>query len=86
MRVVWVACLLGALLLSQAGAASAEPRIALIIANGSYKGDIGPLKNPVSNGKLAWGRPPTDLRSAKRGGLPPDLRSKFNSIRLVREL
>jgi formylglycine-generating enzyme required for sulfatase activity len=30
----------------------AEPRVALVIANGDYGGDIGSLKNPVSDGKL----------------------------------
>jgi formylglycine-generating enzyme required for sulfatase activity len=52
MRVAWVAGLLGALLLILPGLASAEPRIALIIANSNYKGDIGSLKNPVNDGKL----------------------------------
>jgi formylglycine-generating enzyme required for sulfatase activity len=52
MRVAWVACLLGILLGIAPGLASAEPRIALIIANGNYKGDIGSLKNPVADGKL----------------------------------
>jgi formylglycine-generating enzyme required for sulfatase activity len=32
--------------------AGAEPRVALVIANGDYGGDIGSLKNPVSDGKL----------------------------------
>ena len=52
MRYAWFAGLLGALLLVLPGLASAEPRVALIIANGNYKGDIGSLKNPVSDGKL----------------------------------
>jgi len=52
MRVAWVAGLVGALLLITPGPASAEPRIALIIANSNYKGDIGSLKNPVNDGKL----------------------------------
>jgi formylglycine-generating enzyme required for sulfatase activity len=52
MRYAWVAGLLAAFLLSMPGLASAEPRIALIIANGTYGGDIGSLKNPVSDGKL----------------------------------
>ncbi|MES1153145.1 MAG: SUMF1/EgtB/PvdO family nonheme iron enzyme, partial [Dongia sp.] len=33
-----------------------------------------------------WGRPPVDLRSAKRGGMPEEVRGVTNSIRLVREL
>ncbi|WP_395020726.1 SUMF1/EgtB/PvdO family nonheme iron enzyme [Dongia sp.] len=52
MRIAWVAGLVGVLLCVIPGLASAEPRIALIIANGSYKGDIGPLRNPVADGKL----------------------------------
>jgi formylglycine-generating enzyme required for sulfatase activity len=52
MRVAWVAGLFGALLFIIPGLASAEPRIALIIANSNYKGDIGSLKNPVNDGKL----------------------------------
>jgi formylglycine-generating enzyme required for sulfatase activity len=32
--------------------AGAEPRVALVIANGDYGGDIGSLKNPVNDGKL----------------------------------
>ncbi|HVZ00429.1 MAG TPA: SUMF1/EgtB/PvdO family nonheme iron enzyme [Dongiaceae bacterium] len=32
--------------------AEAEPRVALVIANGDYGGDIGSLKNPVNDGKL----------------------------------
>jgi hypothetical protein len=52
MRHAWVAGLLTAFLLCAPGLASAEPRIALIIANGTYGGDIGSLKNPVSDGKL----------------------------------
>jgi formylglycine-generating enzyme required for sulfatase activity len=52
MRVAWVAGILGALLLIIPGLASAEPRVALIIANSNYKGDIGSLKNPVNDGKL----------------------------------
>jgi formylglycine-generating enzyme required for sulfatase activity len=31
---------------------AAEPRVALVIANGDYGGDIGSLKNPVNDGKL----------------------------------
>ena len=52
MRYAWLAILFGALLSILPGLASAEPRIALIIANGNYKGDIGSLKNPVNDGKL----------------------------------
>jgi hypothetical protein len=52
LKVAWVAVLLGALLLVFPRLASAEPRIALIIANSNYKGDIGSLKNPVNDGKL----------------------------------
>jgi formylglycine-generating enzyme required for sulfatase activity len=52
MRYACVAYLLGAFLCIIPGLASAEPRIALIIANGTYGGDIGSLKNPVSDGKL----------------------------------
>jgi formylglycine-generating enzyme required for sulfatase activity len=52
MKVAWVAALFGALLLVVPGLASAEPRIALIIANSNYQGDIGSLKNPVNDGKL----------------------------------
>ncbi|GAB2175712.1 hypothetical protein DLREEDagr8_12700 [Dongia sp. agr-C8] len=48
----WVAALFGALLFIMPGLAFAEPRIALIIANSNYKGDIGSLKNPVNDGKL----------------------------------
>jgi formylglycine-generating enzyme required for sulfatase activity len=33
-----------------------------------------------------WGRPPVDLRSAKRGGMSEEVRGVTNSIRLVREL
>lgn len=51
MRYAWIAGLLGALLFIVPGSASAEPRIALIIANGTSGGDIGALKNPVSDGK-----------------------------------
>jgi formylglycine-generating enzyme required for sulfatase activity len=35
-----------------AAPAEAEPRVALVIANGDYGGDIGSLKNPVNDGKL----------------------------------
>ncbi|MDQ7246835.1 SUMF1/EgtB/PvdO family nonheme iron enzyme [Dongia sedimenti] len=52
MRYTWVAVLFGALLSILPDLAAAEPRIALIIANGNYKGDIGSLKNPVGDGKL----------------------------------
>jgi formylglycine-generating enzyme required for sulfatase activity len=52
MRVAWVAGLLGVLLLFIPAPASAEPRIALIIANSNYQGDIGALKNPANDGKL----------------------------------
>ncbi len=52
MRFAWAAGLLGVLLFIIPGLASAEPRVALIIANGTYGGDIGSLKNPVSDGKL----------------------------------
>ena len=52
MRYAWVAGLLGMLLCIIPDLASAEPRIALIIANGNYKGDIGSLKNPVNDGRL----------------------------------
>ncbi len=52
MRFAWVAGLLGTLLFIIPGLASAEPRVALIIANGTYGGDIGSLKNPVSDGRL----------------------------------
>jgi formylglycine-generating enzyme required for sulfatase activity len=34
----------------------------------------------------SWGRPPNDLRSAKRVGMAPETRGVTNSIRLVREL
>jgi formylglycine-generating enzyme required for sulfatase activity len=52
MRGAWFAGLFAALLLLASGTASAEPRIALIIANSNYRGDIGALKNPVNDGKL----------------------------------
>jgi formylglycine-generating enzyme required for sulfatase activity len=34
----------------------------------------------------SWGRPPNDLRAAKRVGMAPDTRGVTNGIRLVREL
>jgi uncharacterized caspase-like protein len=35
--------------------ASAEPRLALVIANGAYAGGLDPLANPVNDGKLIAG-------------------------------
>ena len=32
--------------------AQAEPRLALVIANGAYAGGLDPLANPVNDGKL----------------------------------
>jgi len=52
MRHALLACLLGLVLGLAAVPAAAESRIALIIANGNYQGDIGSLKNPVNDGKL----------------------------------
>ena len=46
------AVLLLAGLIATAASARAEPRVALVIANGDYGGDIGSLKNPVNDGKL----------------------------------
>lgn len=40
------------LLISLPGVASAEPRLALIIANSAYTGEMPPLPNPVNDGKL----------------------------------
>jgi len=50
----WFVVMLGATILFRAGLApaQAEPRVALVIANGNYGGDIGALKNPVNDGKL----------------------------------
>src|SRR5689334_7414734 len=54
MKVRVCAALLWGLLtvLFLAAPAGAEPRVALVIANGDYGGDIGSLKNPVNDGKL----------------------------------
>lgn len=50
----WIVVLLGACLLWLAGAqpVRAEPRIALVIANAKYKGDLSPLSNPVNDARL----------------------------------
>ena len=37
----------GLLWMAAAGSASAEPRVALVIGNGAYGGNIGTLTNPV---------------------------------------
>jgi formylglycine-generating enzyme required for sulfatase activity len=50
---VWLALLCGLFgALALKAPAEAEPRVALVIANGNYGGDIGSLKNPVNDGKL----------------------------------
>lgn len=49
----WLVCFLLALsIASTAGIAKAEPRLALIIANGAYEDGLPPLANPVNDGKL----------------------------------
>lgn len=39
-------------ILASGGLAQAEPRLALVVANGAYGGGMDPLANPVSDGKL----------------------------------
>ncbi len=41
-----------ALMLGLAGAASAEPRVALVIGNSAYQGDLPALPNPANDAKL----------------------------------
>ncbi|HVT52797.1 MAG TPA: SUMF1/EgtB/PvdO family nonheme iron enzyme [Dongiaceae bacterium] len=54
MKLRVLAALLGGMLAAPLVGTSvqAEPRVALVIANGDYGGEIGSLKNPVSDGKL----------------------------------
>jgi uncharacterized caspase-like protein len=49
----WLACFILSLsIASTAGMAKAEPRLALVIANGAYEDGLPPLTNPVNDGKL----------------------------------
>jgi uncharacterized caspase-like protein len=49
----WLACFILSLSLAlTAGMAKAEPRLALVIANGAYEDGLPPLANPVNDGKL----------------------------------
>jgi uncharacterized caspase-like protein len=98
MRYARFVYLLGALIFIIPGLASAEPRIALLIANRIYGGDIGSPKNPVSDGKLMAGALKkvgfavslvTDghQRAMKKvlNDLSEEVHGVTNSIRLVRE-
>jgi len=47
-----LAALVFAVMIAFAGGASAEPRVALVIGNSNYGGDLGQLPNPANDAKL----------------------------------